>query len=212
MGKRVSIKRIISAALAVVMAASLCIIAIPAYRAEAATKKVSVKLGDDKDIDMKVGAKVQIKVKKNGSTYGKKSCKYKVTDGKSVVSVSSSGVIKAKKSGEAEIKITDKNGDQEAYIYVEVGGGSKNSSSKSKGKVNKIWLERASITLDVGQGWTCKVYTDEEGSNGRVIWQSENVDIATVDEQGNIRAVGHGTTRVHAQKGGKDAAILVNVN
>ncbi|WP_408070801.1 Ig-like domain-containing protein [Butyrivibrio sp. JL13D10] len=208
MGKRVSFKRIISAALAVVMAATLCIIAMPTYQVEAATKKVSVSLGDDNDVEMKVGARVQIRVKKDGATYGKKSVKYRVTSGKSVVSVSSSGLIKAKKSGDAEIKITDKNGTQTAFIYVEVGGGKNNDDKR---KPDKIWLDRAEITLEVGQGYHASVFQSPKDIGGGVSWTSENSDIATVTD-GYIRAVGHGDVRIHAQKRGRDACMMVHVN
>lgn len=210
MGKRVSFKRVMSAALAVVMAASLCIMAVPAYNAEAAAKKKTVtmtKEGGDKDIDMARGAKIQLKVRKDGATVGKRSVTYKV-HGKSVISCSKSGLITAKKAGDAEITIKDKYSDYSATVYVEVAGG----KSKDKKKPDKIWLDRASITLNIGDGYHASVFERPKGVGGHVTWTSENSDIATVDQNGYIRAVGHGSVRIHANKRGRDAAMMVNVN
>ncbi|WP_029320879.1 Ig-like domain-containing protein [Butyrivibrio sp. AE3004] len=202
-------KRILATMLAVTMAAMLCIIAIPA---QAAVKKVTVKVtedGGEKDISMSNGQKIQLVVKKGSKTLGKTKVTYKVS-GKSVISVSKSGLITAKKGGDAEIEIKDKNSDYTATVSVEVNGG--NSGSGKKVSVQKIWLNVPSITLEVGEGYTARVYIKETGTGGSVVWTSENADIATVDQNGNIRAVGHGSVRVHAQKGGKDACIMVNVN
>ncbi len=212
MGKRVSFKKIISAALAVVMALSLCIIAAPT-NVEAATKKVTVKLSPtdgEKDISMAVGAKVQLKVKKDGATLGKKAVTYKVS-GKKVVSCSSSGVITAKKAGDAEITIKDKNSNYTATVYVEVGGGKSGSKDKDKKRPDKIWLDKSEIWLEVGQGYHASVFESPKGIGGGVSWTSENSDIATVHD-GYIRAVGHGDVRIHAQKRGRDACMMVHVN
>lgn len=212
MGKRVSFKSVISAAMAVVMALTLCIIAIPAYNVEAATKKVTVKLAEndgEKDIDMAVGAKIQLKVKKDGKTLGKKAVTYKVS-GKKVISCSKSGLVTAKKAGDAEITIKDKNSNFTATVYVEVGGGKKGKND-DKEKPEKIWLDKSEIWLEVGEGYHASVFTRPKGIGGGVSWTSENSDIATVKD-GYIRAVGHGDVRIHAQKRGRDACMMVHVN
>ncbi|WP_044913582.1 Ig-like domain-containing protein [Butyrivibrio sp. WCE2006] len=208
MGMRV--KRVLSTVLAFMMVAMLCMLAVPAYQVRAATKSVSVKLeqgGGEKDIEMSRGKKIQLKVKKNGQTLGRKTVTYKVS-GKSIISCSKSGLIVAKKSGDAEIEIKDKNSDFTATVYVEVTGG----GSGKGAHVDKIWLDKSEITLDLGQGYTARVYTSGDNGAGSFRWTSENSDIATVDDHGNIRAVGHGTTIIHCQKAGKDAAMKVNVN
>ena len=214
MRKSINLKRVISSAMAVVMAASLCVIAVPAYNAEAATKKKTVTLADngggEKDIDMAVGAKIQLKVKKDGATLGKTAVTYKVS-GKSVVSCSKSGLIKAKKAGEAEITIKDKNSNFGATVYVEVGGGSKDSK-ESKKKPDKIWLDKSEIWLEVGGGYHASVFERPTGIGGHTTWTSENSDIATVSDGGYIRAVGHGDVRIWAYKRGRNACMMVHVN
>ncbi len=42
-------------------------------------------------------------------------------------------------------------------------------------------------------------------------WESENPEIATVDERGNVKAVSSGSTYIHAKAGDLDAKALVEV-
>ncbi|SDB03391.1 hypothetical protein [Butyrivibrio sp. INlla16] len=205
-------KRIMSTMLAVTLAATLCFIAIPT-RAQAAVKTVKVTLTKDGNggagITLKPGAKAQIIVKKATGNVTYK------TNNKAVVSVTKDGVIQTKKVGSAEIKVKDKKG-YSATVCVDVAKGSylarSGKGSDEKGKVYKIWLSKPAVTLDLGEGYSVWAYTIEEGKTGSVQFQSEDWGIAAVDDHGNIRAQGHGSTRIYAHKGGRTAAIMVNVN
>ena len=209
MGKRLLIKRLV----AVAMAAALCFTAMPSVEAKAAIKKSTVEIeqGDDGegDVSLAVGKKVQLRVKKEGKTIGKTAVTYKVTAGKSVIKVSKSGVITAKKAGDAEVTIKEKNGDYSAVVYVEVTGG-----KKSKAKHHKIWLDRATLTLELGEGYHFSVFCRPEDKNdgGGVIWGCDDGNIIEVHDGGYIRAVGHGTTNVYATSGGCTTACRVTVN
>ncbi|WP_026658572.1 Ig-like domain-containing protein [Butyrivibrio sp. AC2005] len=208
MRKNVSLKRVMASAMAVVMAAALCVTAAPTCHVEAATKKVTVKLkqnGGDKDVKMDKGAKLQIKAKKGGKTLGKKSLKYSSSD-KKIATVNSKGVITAKKNGEVDIDIEEKNGDYSATITVTVGN--KNSGKKS----DSIWLDAPSITLKVGQTFQAHVHSKPEGSAkaDNVSWSSDNSEIATVSG-GKITGVAEGNTVIYATKDGKTAAMQVIV-
>ena len=215
MGKREFFKKLVSTTMAVAMAASMCFVSVPAYKAEAATKKVSVAMtqsGFEKEVSLKVGKKMQLRVTKNGSYVGRTAVTYKVTSGKSVAKVSKTGVITAKKKGDAEITIKDKNSDYSTIVYVEVTSTGANAKSK-KYKIDRIWLDRASITLEVGEGYHASCFcSGEDKDRGRVIWGCDDSNIVTVYDGGYIRAVGHGSTRVYATKGGHTAAMMVNVN
>ena len=212
MGKRVSFKKLI----AVVMAAAICFTAMPT-EVEAAIKKASVTIeqgaGGEKDVTLGVGKKAQLRIVKDGQAYGKTAVTYKVTDGKSIVKVSKSGLITAKKAGDAEITIKDKSSDYTAVVYVEVTGKKAKKSNNKKYKITKIWLDRSTLTLELGEGYHFSCYAKGEDKNrGSVIWGCDNGDVVEVHDGGYIRAVGHGQARVTATKGGHTAACLVTVN
>ena len=211
MGKGLYFKRLV----AVAMAAALCFTAIPSVEAKAAIKKSTVEIeqdgGGEGDVSVAVGKKVQLRIKKDGKTLGKTAVTYKVTDGKSVVNVSKSGLVTAKKAGDAEITIKEKNGSYSATVYVEVTGGRK--SSNKKYRITRIWLDKATLTLDLGEGYHFGCYCEGEDRNrGSVRWGCDDSNIIEVHDGGYIRAVGHGTTNVYATKGGHTAACRVTVN
>jgi hypothetical protein len=211
MNNRINFKKVLSTTIAVMMAAMICFVAIPSYHTQAATKKVKVTLsqeGGEKDVEMNAGQKLQIKVKKDGKTLSKKSVTYKSSK-KSVASVSKSGVITAKKGGDCEISIKDKNSDFTATIYVEV----KKKGQGSGKKTTKLWLSQASVNLKVGQTFNCKVFSDPDGSATveNVKWSSDDDSIATVSG-GVIKAQNPGQVGIHANKDGKDACIMVYVS
>lgn len=213
MGKRVLLKKVLSTSLAVVMAASMCFIATPSYKAEAATKKASIVMtqtGVENDVAVKVGKKVQLKVNKDGAALVKNALTYKVTKGKNVAQVTKTGVIIGKKKGDAEIIVKEKKGGYSTRVYVEV---TATGAATGKYKIEKIWLDKAAITLEVGEGYHFGCYARGEDKNrGSVRWGCDDGNIVEVHDGGYIRAVGHGTTRVYATKGGHTAACLVTVN
>ena len=80
-------------------------------------------------------------------------------------------------------------------------------------KISSITLSQTSMSLIIGQSQTLTADIAPSDAYFKTVqWSSSDISVATVDQNGNIRAVGHGSVRVHAQKGGKDACIMVNVN
>ncbi|WP_029320881.1 Ig-like domain-containing protein [Butyrivibrio sp. AE3004] len=208
MGSRV--KRILSVALSMLMVAMLCIMAVPSYQIQAATKKVTVKVtedGTEKDVTMSKGQKLQIKVKKGSKTLSKTKVRYS-SDDKSVATVSKKGLITAKKGGDAEITITDKSSGYEAVINVTVKG----SSSGSGKTVTKLWLNDSAVSIKVGASMQLKVFSKPSGvaTIDNVQWYSDNDSVVSVS-RGVIKGESEGETVVYATKDKQVAAIRVHV-
>ena len=113
------IKKKLCAALAVAIAAVICLGSMPVLHASAVSS-VTVKLtsgGSKKTIKLTKGSKRQIIAKKGSKTLSRGSVKYS-SNKKSVATVSSSGRISAKRTGTA--KITVKKGSRKAFITVKV--------------------------------------------------------------------------------------------
>ncbi|WP_026528114.1 hypothetical protein [Butyrivibrio sp. VCD2006] len=209
MGKRDCFRRFIASTMAVVMMAALCLVAVPTKAVAAGKISVAItKSSAEQDLTVKVGKKLQLKVTKNGKTLGKTAVTYKVK-GKAI-SVTNTGVIIGKKKGDAQIQVKEKKGNYKTTIHVAVTGA---SGTSKKYKIDKIWLDRASLTLDLDQGYQAWVFcSGEDKDRGSVIWGTDNDGIASVTGNGFIRATGHGSTRIYATKGGRTAAMMVHVN
>lgn len=73
----------------------------------------------------------------------------------------------------------------------------------------------AAIVVDVGAGWTERaVATQTDGSRADatgVVWSSDDEAIATVDASGTVAGLAVGTTLLHANLGGLDTLVTVEV-
>jgi len=96
---------------------------------------------------------------------------------KSVVTVSSSGKVTAKKAGAA--KITAKVG-KNKYIC--------------KITVPKQYISKASLTLDVGENKEISIYGVSDNDN--IVWKSNDKKIATITDDGIITGIGEGKTTI----------------
>ncbi len=185
--------RIVAMTMAVALAVS-CITA-PATTADAATKvKVSsVKAVDSltgsKTITLTVGKKATIKttvkVKPNKSKYKKVTYK---SSNKKVATVSSKGVITAKKVGKCTITVkSTKNKKKYAKLTVKV----------VKGKVTKVSLKGTKKTLKVGAKYTLKATVKAtKGANKKLDWSSSKSSVATVSSKGVVTAKKAGTATI----------------
>ncbi|MDE5864806.1 MAG: Ig-like domain-containing protein [Lachnospiraceae bacterium] len=180
-------------ALALVVAASVG----TGSTAEAA-KKVTVKkvasvdkLTGKKTITLTQGKKATLKttVTVTPNKAANKKVTYK-TSNKKVATVSSKGVITAKKkNGTAKITVTSKkNKKKKATVTVKV----------VAGKVTKVALDKTAATLKVGATDTlkAKVTTKGKKANKAVQWTSSNEKVATVDKNGKVTAVAVGTATI----------------
>ena len=121
---------------------------------------------------------------------------------KSVATVSSKGVVKAKKKGTAVI--TAKYGKKKLTCKVTV-----------KQPVTSIKLNKTSATLKKGSSLTLKAAVAPSSANNKTVtWSSSNKKVATVSSKGVVKAVGNGTATitVKAKDGsGKKASCKITV-
>ena len=78
--------------------------------------------------------------------------------------------------------------------------------------VNSITLSRSDFTLSrIGEQYTITATISPAGTKATIVWISEDPDVATVDENGTVTAVDHGTTKVSATAGGVIQECIVRV-
>ena len=67
------------------------------------------------------------------------------------------------------------------------------------GQATGFTLNSSDVTLESkGQVWTPKVTFTPEGSTGQITWESDDPDVASVSADGEVTAVGLGTTTISA--------------
>ncbi|MDF2906325.1 MAG: hypothetical protein K0R34_1646 [Herbinix sp.] len=140
--------------------------------------------------------KENIVLTKNQSTtltvYGTKSEVTYATSDPSIVTVSDSGKLNAKRTGTAT-------------VTASVNGKDINS------KVTVVGLNHDSIVLELG-GWSGYIKTLKvSGTSGNVKWSSGNDAIATVTKDGKVRAKGPGTAKITATVDGTKLTASVKV-
>ena len=119
----------------------------------------------------------------------------------SVASVSD-GIISAEKAGEAVISA--KCGDIQRECSVKV--------KQRTIDVQSVSLDKTTLTLDEGESETLTAtITPADASDKTVRWSSADENIATVNQEGTVTAVGVGTTTITASAGGKEASCTVTV-
>lgn len=122
--------------------------------------------------------------------------------------------------GEGESLILDNGANLNANGHnVIVDGGTLDESlAESLGgsviyKVTKVELDKDNLTLDVGDEETLiPTITPDNATDQNVTWSSDNQDVATVDTNGKVTAVGEGSTTITATVDGKSATCSVTVN
>ena len=121
---------------------------------------------------------------------------------KSVATVSSKGVVKAKKKGTAVI--TAKYGKKKLACKVTV-----------KQPVKSIKLNKTSATLKKGKSLTLKATISPSSANNKAVtWSSSNKKVATVSSKGVVKAVGNGTATITVKVkdgSGKKATCKITV-
>ena len=108
------------------------------------------------------------------------------TSNKSVVTVNSSGKIKALKAGSATISVSSVNGRVLSKCKVTV---------KAK-DVKKLTLNKTSATLTVGDSLQLKTTITPSDVSTTLTYASSNKSIATVNDQGKIKAVKAGSCTI----------------
>lgn len=111
---------------------------------------------------------------------------------KKIATISSKGVITAKKVG--TVKITVKSGNVKFVTTVNV----KNPPAR---------LNKSSVTITVNSSENLKV----TNSSGKIIWNSSNPKVASVNSKGKVTGQKKGTATITATVGGKSLKCKVTV-
>ena len=134
---------------------------------------------------IEVGDKVTLKATVKPEDATNKTVSWK-TSSSSVATVSSSGVVTAKKLGKATITVTTADGGFKKNCVVEV-----------VKKVTSVELDKAVATIYLGKTLTLKATVSPAGAtNSTVTFTSSNKSIATVSSSGVVTPVSPGTVTI----------------
>lgn len=204
MGKKVS--------LAIVFLLVIALLPVFGYPMTEAKTKVSVKsvaftqdIG--KTLDLYVGQTYQLKVKVTPSNASNKKVVYESSDSK-IVSVSSTGKLKAVKKGTVKITVKAKDGSgKKAVLTV-----------NSKVRVNKVTITEPAdqeLVLTSGKTYTLKTKVTPSNANNKALsYSSSNPKVATVNSKGTITAKSSGKATITAKAkdgSGKSASVNITV-
>ena len=196
--RRVNLKRIMALVMALLVFATSINTSSLTVEAASKTKAKSVKLNYSaytlkKGKKLKLKATVAPKNVKNSKIVWKSSKE-------SVATVSSTGVVKAKKKGTATITATVKGTKIKTTCKINVGT-----------PVSKIKVPKKKVTLQVGKTYTIKpTISPKAASNKKVTYKSSNPSVATVNSKGKVTAKKAGTAKitVEAKDGSKKKAYV----
>lgn len=118
-----------------------------------------------------------------------------------IATVSSKGVISAKKAGTAVITVKTSDGGKTATCKVTV-----------KNEVSKLEISKKSVSLKKNQSTALKVYFSPKNVGGTyVAWTSSKPKVASVSESGKVKALAKGTAIITAKAGNKKVTCKVTV-
>ena len=119
------------------------------------------------------------------------------------------GLVTAVAEGTATITVTTTDGNFEDTCTVTV-------TQPAETPVTSVTLDKTSLTLDVGGSDTLTATVKPDNATDKAVtWSSSNENVATVDQNGNVKAVGAGTATITAAASdgsGKTATCEVTVN
>lgn len=155
-------------------------------------------------VSVKAGSTYQLKATVSPENATNKKVKWKSSD-TSIVKVSSSGKITAVKPGTAKITCTTVKSGKSVTCTV---------------KVKHVYISSVKITkssADLAYGKTLTLKTKIKPSNAtstKLTWTSSNTKVATVDQNGKVKAVGEGKALISckpAKGSGEGSACVVTV-
>lgn len=123
-----------------------------------------------------------------------------------VAEVDSNGRVTAIDVGTATITATTADGKYSAKCTVTV--------TKPVVRVTGITISNTALTLERDQTATITAGTQPANADNRnIIWKSNNTEVATVDSNGNVKAVGYGTATITAttEDGGYSKTCVISV-
>ena len=126
-----------------------------------------------------------------------------------VATVDTNGKVTAVAEGTATITVTTADGGKTATCEVTV-------TQPAETPVTSVTLDKTRLTLDVGGSDTLTATVKpDDATNKAVTWSTSDKNVATVDQNGNVKAVGAGKatiTATTADGSGKTATCEVTVN
>lgn len=149
-----------------------------------------------KSLTLKEGQSYQLRALKNGATA---KAKWKSSN-KAIVTVNSSGKIKAKKAGTCKITATVDGHKVTCIVKVK--------AVKKKVKAS-LSVSPKSITIYAGKSKTLKAVV--KGKSKTVKWSSSNTKIAKVNKNGKVTGIKKGSAVITAKANGKVAKVKVKV-
>ncbi len=128
------------------------------------------------------------------------------SDNESVATVSQTGLVTAIKDGKATITVKTNDGGFTATCAVTV--------NKKIIPVSEVELNKIELTLDEGKEEKLVVTVKpDDATDKSVVWESSNTAVATVDQEGLVKAVKDGTAKITVKtKDGVEATCDVTVN
>lgn len=79
--------------------------------------------------------------------------------------------------------------------------------------VEEVVIAYESLFMEIGEYFWLEAYImPEDAETQTIMWKSENPKVATVDKNGNVRAISGGTTKIVASAGGVESYCTVTVN
>ena len=170
-------------------------------------KKVTVKAANQKagtkTVYLKKGGKVTLTATVTGTGKFSKAVKWS-TSKKAVATVSSKGVVKAKKAGTAKITAASKtNKAKKATITIKV--------SKKAKKNKKLTLKVKKKNLKKGKTYTVAIKSMTKGTTDAVTYKTNKKKIATVDKFGVVKAKKKGSAVITVKCGKKKAKLTIKV-
>ena len=170
-------------------------------------KKVTVKAANQKagtkTVYLKKGGKVTLTATVTGTGKFSKAVTW-TSSKKAVATVSSKGVVKAKKAGTAKITAASKtNKAKKATITIKV--------SKKAKKNKKLTLKVKKKNLKKGKTYTVAIKSMTKGTTDAVTYKTNKKKIATVDKFGVVKAKKKGTAVITVKCGKKKAKLTIKV-
>lgn len=139
---------------------------------------------------MYVGQRYQFKARVYPETASNQKIKWYTSDS-SVLLVDTEGNVIARKAGTAEIRVQSENGNHVASCIITVG---------NKVSVTGINLDTTEISLEKGsEHLVIATILPTNASDTQINWFSSNLNVASVDEHGLIKAVGAGQAYITAR-------------
>lgn len=141
-------------------------------------------------LDMYVGDTKKISSVVYPSNATNKTILYKSSD-TSIASVNASGYVTAKKKGICNIFVTNEDSSVSVTMVIKVSG--------KKINVSKLDFKEKEIKLEKGETYLLNpIISPKDASDKRVTYSSSNTSVASVDENGKIKALKQGLTTIVA--------------